>query len=315
MRLLKPLLGLALFVSILVNVVLIYKVRGKRAIITINGAPITRNEMNSYLEQAYGPQYKATMVQRLLIDQEAHQQGVAPTDAEVQEEFDSKRELDWSYAQRLARAPWLVDEAKAEIKLVNEEEHLLAKDIPVTDEEVRDEYQQNPQAYDTPTKARCTVAAIINDARTDDVKRMLVSQTPPYSPGTIAANYPHEVIFLGENNHFTFAQPYNTQYNAALFAMTPKSVRVDPPGELAQLGAKKIIIRMDELIPGRVADLSDAKTIKKIKLHVQLHRARPATELLTALCNQKANMVFDDQTDRTNTELLFFPDKSKEQSK
>src|SRR5580658_6671815 len=147
MRLLKPLIGAALFISILINVVLIYRVRGRRAIITINGAPITRTDMNNYMEQAYGPQYKATMVQRLLVDQEAHQQGVAPTDAEVQEEFDAKRELDWSYAQRLARAPWLVDDARADIKLVNEEQHLLAKDIPVTDEEVRDEYQQNPQMY------------------------------------------------------------------------------------------------------------------------------------------------------------------------
>jgi hypothetical protein len=71
---------------------------------------------------------------------------------------------------------------------------------------------------------------------------------------------------------------------------------------------------MDEIIPGRVADLSDPKTLKKIKLHVQLHRAKPASELLSALW-QKANMVFDDQTDRTNTELLFFPDKSKSQAK
>jgi hypothetical protein len=314
MRLVKPLLSAALFFSILINVVLIYKVRGKRAIITINGTPITRTEMNNYLELAYGPQYKATMVQRVLIDQEAHQQGVAPTDAEVQEEFDAKRELDWSYAQKLARAPWLTDEAKEEIKLENEEEHLLAKDIPVTDEEVRDEYQQNPQVYDTPNKAKCTVAAILNDTRTEDVKRMLLSQSPPYSPAIIASNYPHEVIFLGDNNHFTFAQPFNTQFNASVFAMPPRTVRVEPAGELAQLGAKKIIIRMDEIIPGHVADLSDPKTIKKIKLRVQLHRARPASELLTALW-QKANMVFDDQTDRTNTELLFFPDKSKAQSK
>jgi hypothetical protein len=314
MRLLKPLLGVALFISILLNVVLIYRVRGRRAIITVNNTPITRTDMNNYLEQAYGPQYKATMVQRILVDQEAHQQGVAPTDAEVQDEFDAKRELDWSYAQRLARAPWLMDEARSEIKLINEEEHLLAKEIPVTDEEIRYEYQQNPQMYDTPNKARCTVAAILNDSRTDDVKRMLLSQSPPYGPGTIAANYPHEVIFLGDNNHFTFAQPYNTQYNAAVFAMQPKTVRVDPAGELAQLGAKKIIIRMDEIIPGHVADLADPNIIKKIKLHVQLHRAKPVAELLSSLW-QKANMVFDDPTDRTNTELLFFPDRSKSQAK
>src|ERR1700722_2527115 len=136
MRALKPLITVVLVISLLVNVVLIYKVRGKRPIITVNGAPITRTDMHNFLEQQYGAQYKASMIQRLLVDQEAHQQGVAPTDSEVQEDFDAKRELDWSYAQKLARQPWLVEEAKSEIKLVNEEEHLLAKDITVTDEEV-----------------------------------------------------------------------------------------------------------------------------------------------------------------------------------
>lgn len=314
MRFVKPLIWAALVLSVLVNIVLIYKVRGKRAIITVNGTPVTRTDMHNYLEQEYGPVYKATVIRRILVDQEAHQQGVAPTDAEVQEEFDTKRELDWSYAQKLAREPWLLEEAKAEVKLANEEEHLLAKDITVTDEEVRDEYQQHAQFYDTPNKARCSVAAILNESRTEDVRRMLVSSNPPYSPAAIMANYPRDVIFLGDNNHFTFAQPFNTQFNSAVFNMEPKSVRVEPPGDLAQLGARKLIIRVDELIPGRRADLADPKVLKKIRLHVALRRAKPATELLSALW-AKANMVFDEQTDRANTELLFFPDRSKSQTK
>ena len=83
-------------------------------VVTVNGTPITRTDMYSYLEQNYGAQYKASAVQRLLVDQEAHQQAVAPTDAEIQEDFDAKREMDWSYAQKLTRAPWLADDAKAE---------------------------------------------------------------------------------------------------------------------------------------------------------------------------------------------------------
>jgi hypothetical protein len=314
MRAVKPLITIVLVISLLVNVVLIYKVRGKRPIITVGGTPITRTDMHNLLEQQYGAQYKASMVQRLLVDQEAHQQGVAPTDAEVQEEFDAKRELDWSYALKLARAPWMVDEARNEIKLIDEEEHLLAKDITVTDEEVRDEYQQNAKFYDTPNKARCAVAAVINDARTEDIRKMLLSTNPPYSPASIAANYPRDVIFLGDNSHFTFAQPYGTRYNSQVFSMEPKKVIVEPPGELAQLGAKRLIIRLDEVVPGHRADTTDPKILKKIKLHVALHRAKPATELLYSLWS-KANIIFDDPADRSNTELLLFPDQGKSQSK
>jgi hypothetical protein len=314
MRYLRLLLGIVLAISLLLNVVLTYKLRGKRALITVNGTPITRNDMYSYMEQEFGPQYKANMVQRILVDQEAHALGVAPTDEDIQAEYDTKRELDWSYAQKLARSPWLVEEAKAEIKLQYETQRLLTKDIIVTDEEVREELQANAQIYDTPNKAHCSVAAVMNEARTEDIRRLLVSLNPPYSPAKIMSDYPQDVVFLGDNNRFTFAQPFGSDYNSQIFKMEPKSVQVEPPGELSQLGAKKILIRLDDLEPGHRADPSDPKVIKNIKLHVALKRSRPPGELLASLW-AKANVVFEDHTDRVNTEMIFFPDRARTKSK
>ena len=163
--------------------------------------------------------------------------------------------------------------------------------------------------YDTPNKARCTVAAILTDSRTADVKRMLLSQNPSYSPATIAEKCPHAVVFLGDNNHYTFAQPFNTKYNQGICSMEPNTVKVEPAGELRELGAKKVVIRMDEIVPGHAADLSNPKTLKKINLHVQFRRAKPASELLAALW-AKSKIQFDDPADRANTERLFFPDRT-----
>ncbi len=266
--------------------------------------------MYTYLEQQYGPQYKAAIVQRILIDQEAHAQSVAPSDEEVETEFTLHRELDWSYAQRLTRSPWLTEDAKAEIKFQLEEERLLAKDIPVSDEEIRAEYQANPQLYDTPNKAHCSVAAVLNDARSEDIRRLLASVSPPFSPAKIMSEFPQDVVFLGDNGRFTFAQPFGTQVNSQIFKMELKSVQPEAPRELAQLGARKLLIRLDELEPGHRADLADPKIIKQIRLRVALKRARPAAELLASLW-AKSNIEFEDHMDRVNTEMLFFPDRAR----
>ena len=268
MRAVKPLLGVVIAVSVLLNAVLIVKIRGRRAILQVNGVSVSRNDMNRALELQFGPQYKANLVARVLLEQEAKKQGVEPTDAEVTEQFENQKELNWTYAQRLMRAPWLADEAKAEIKIQLEEDRLLTRGTEVTEDEVRTEYQQNHGLYDTPNKAKCSVAVVLADARIEDIRRMLISQNPPFSPAKIMENYPREVVFLGDNYRFTFAQPFGTDYNAALFKMEAKAIKVeDPPADLARQGARKVLIRIDELVPGHRADLTDPAILKKIKIN------------------------------------------------
>ena len=309
MRAAKPLIGVVLGVSILLNAVLVVKIRGRRAIMQVDGVSVSRNDMNRTLELEFGPQYKANFVARILLSKEAVKQGVEPTDAEVSEQFENQKELDWTYAQRLMRAPWLADEARAEIKMQMEESRLLTHGIDVTEDEIRTEYQQNHAQYDTPTKAKCAVAVVLADSRIEDIRRMLASQNPPYSPAKIMENYPREVVFLGDNYRFTFAQPFETDYSSALFKMELKSVKVEnPPADLARQGARKVLIRVDEIIKGHRADLTDPAILKKIKINIGRRRARPSSELMSELW-KNANLVFDDPSDKVNIERILFPDK------
>jgi hypothetical protein len=315
MRAAKPLIGIVLGVSVLLNAVLIVKIRGRRAVMQVDGVSVSRNDMNRALELEFGPQYKANLVARVLLSKEAVKHRVEPTDAEINEQFEFQKELDWAYAQRLMRAPWLAEEAKAEIKMQIEENRLLTEGIEVSDDEIRTEYQQNHSQYDTPTKAKCAVAVVLTDSRIEDVRRMLVSQNPPYSPAKIMENYPREVVFLGDNYRFTFAQPFGTDYNSALFKMELKTVKVEnPPADLARQGARKVLIRVDEIVPGHRADLTDPAVLKKIKINVARRRARPSSELMSELW-QKANLVFDDPADKTNIERVLFPDKANSDAK
>ncbi len=308
MRLFRPLLGVVLVISLILNAILWARYRNQRMIMTVNGQSVTKRNMDDYLEQQFGPTYKAMIVQRMLIDQEAQKQGVSPSDTEVDEEFNNKRELDWQFANRIALSPMVAAESKNEIRQQLEQQRLLAKDITVTDEEIKDEYNTHPALYDTPAKATSLVAAVLNDAHTEEIRQMMARNDPPVNPAAVMQQFPREVVFIGDSNRFTFVQPYGSDMNRDIFTMEPNEVKVILPGDLAQQGARRLIVRLQSIQSGRKADLNDPKTLTKIKLNVALRRSKPLAELLAQLW-ASCKFVSEDPSDKALIERLFFPDR------
>jgi hypothetical protein len=311
MRLLRPLIVLVLVLSLVFNVVFWMRYRNKKTIFTLNNEAVTRADMDDYLEKQFGPTYKAMMAQRLLIDQEARSKGVAPTEAEVNDEFALKKELDWQFASRIATSPWLADESKQEIKQQLEQQKLLAADISVTDEEVREEYNAHASLYDTPSKAHTEVAAVLNEIHLEDIRKLMDHNDPPVGPRTIMQMYPREVIFIGDDEKFTFVQAFNTQMNKDVFTMGPREVKVMLPGDLGQQGARRLVVKLLDITPGKKADLNDPKTLNRIKMNVALRRTRPASEMLASLW-AKARFESADQGDKAQIERMFFPEQAKQ---
>lgn len=312
MRLLRPLIVLVLILSLIFNVVLWLRYRNQKTIFTLNGQSVTRAEMDDYLEKEFGPNYKAMMAERMLLDQEARKKGVAPSETEVEEEFKLKKELDWQFASRLAASPWLVDESRAAIRQQLEQQKLLAADIAVTEEEVREEYNAHPALYDAPAKAHTQVAAILNEIHLEDIRKLMDQNEKPISPKTIMQMYPREVLFIGDDDKFTFVQAYNTEMNKDVFTMAPHEVKVMLPGDLGQQGARRLIVKMLDITPGKKADLNDPKTLNRIKMNVALRRTRPASEMLAQLWAQ-SSFVSADPTDRAQIERMFFPEQARSQ--
>ena len=310
MRLLRPLIVFVLILSLVFNVVLWMRYRNKKTIFTLNHESVTRADMDDYLEKQFGPTYKAMMAQRMLIDQEARRKGVAPSETEINDEFALKKELDWQFASRIATSPWLADESIQEIKQQLEQQKLLAQDISVTEEEVREEYNAHPALYDSPAKAHTEVAAVLNEIHLEDIRKLMDRNDPPINPRTIMQMYPREVIFIGDDEKFTFVQAYNTEMNKDVFMMAPREVKVMLPGDLGKQGARRLVVKMLDIAPGKKANLNDTKTLNRIKMNVALRRTRPASEMLSALW---ANSQFDsaDQGDRAQIEHLFFPEQAR----
>lgn len=309
MRLVQVLLAVALFISLLANAVLYIKFNSRRSVLTVNGQGVSKRDIDDYLLQQAGPNVKATMVQRMLVSQEAIKQGVAPSQADIDEEYNIQKEINPQFAEQVNNNPWIAGEAKNRIAEQIGMVRLRAKDVPVTDEEIKEEYNAGPARYDTPNKARANFAIVIDGTKIQDIKR-LMSSTPPVSPSVIMQQYKTAVKFWGDDNKYTFIQPFGTTQLKEVFAMKPNEVKIAPaPQQLQARGAKAIIIRMLEIIPGKKADLNDPKTKEKLRLQIALRRAAPWQEYFAALW-AKSKITAENQQDLKFMEYSFFPERA-----
>jgi hypothetical protein len=317
MRFFTPIIVVLFLASLIVNMVMYAKYRSRRPILTVNGQSITKKDMYDYLEQNFSPQYKAMQVQRMLISQAAQAKNLAAKDSEVEENYNEQKELNWQFAQRVNSNPWIADESKNEVKMGIESNRLMVDRIdakaPITPEEIMEEYTRNNTQYDTPNKARVELAVILNEKHSSEIKQLMEKGTSEkkdlVSPQVIKQNYPTEVFFLGDNNHFTVTQRFGTTENAAIFTMKPNEVKIFPPSVVpANFGAKAVIIRMEKIEPGHKNDPNkDPKTLERVKTVLASRRGNFQTVLQELW--DKASIVSEEPGDKNNIERVLFPDR------
>jgi len=303
-------LAAVIIASLCFNVVAYVKFRHRRPILRVNGESVSKQDIDDFLEQK-NPGVKAIMVERRLIEQEAIKLNVWPSDKEVQDRFDERKELEWQFARSVAN-PWMEAEAKNEIRTQLAQMQIQAKDVPVDDAMLREEYEVNKGAYDTPDKARVNLCLVMRKTPVNDVKAML-EKTPQMAPAEIARTYPQQVIFMGDRDVFTFIRTFGQKAPSpeieALFAMKPGEVKEFRAQELQQFGAQTMLVRMAEVIPGKVADQNDPKTKEKLRLGAAARRAKPWQEILARLWNS-CDFWSEIPEDRNAIEAVFFPDRA-----
>lgn len=313
MRIVRVLLIVALIISVLGNVILWAKYGNRRSVVMVNDTGISKRDIDDYLLQQAGPNVKATMVQRMLVEQEAKSKGVAPSEADINEEYNLQKETNFRFAQEVNSNPWIASEAKRRIAEQIGKIRLLTKDVPVGEEEIKEEYAAAPARYDTPNKAKVHLAVVTDPNKVNEIKQ-LMSSNPPVSPTVIMQQYRTAVAFLGDENKFTFVQPFGNQQNKEVFRLKPNEVKVFPPVEFAKMGAKAILIRMLEVIPGKKADLNDPKTKEKVRIQVAARRAKPWQEYFSTLwANSK--VTTENPQDLKNMEMIYFPERARDAAK
>ena len=280
-NLLRTALIVALLISLGANVFMYQRYRNRRVYMTINNHSVTQQDIYDRLIQQSGEPVKAQLTERHLLEDEAQKQKLVPTDAEIQELYNQQREGNWQFARQMALNPWSEIEAKNGIRQKLELVRLLTAKVPVTEDQIKEEYATQPSAFDTPNKAYCYLALIRKDSdNLDNIKQLMEKGI---STASIQQNYPEDVFFLGDNtiadngtnitNLFIVRQPLGSQQGKAIFDLKPGTVAVLPAGEFATQGFKNAIVRMVKVVPGHKADLNDPKTHELIRMVVAQKRA------------------------------------------
>lgn len=296
-----------LVVSVLFNVVLFMKWNRRRPVLTVNGQGISKNDIDNYLEQHAGPDVKAVLIERLLVDQEARRLGVAPTNKDVDDEFGRTRQASWEYALDVARKPWMADEMKNELREQVEKQRIEFHGAQVAPDEIEAEYRAHPEKYDTPDRAFTELAILRDTTHLDAIKQLMEKTDPPVSPDVISQQYP-EATFLGDKAVFVIARPRGSRQISDIFNLKPGDVREISPGAFTGAGARAILVRMNRVEPGSPADLRSPVTHEKLFDAVAVQRSRPWEECLAQIW---ANSKFqsDDPADKAIVEQDLFPDR------
>lgn len=309
----RNLLIVALIASLAANLFMYQRFRNRRVYMSINGHNITQQDIYDYLVQDKGEAVKAILIERILIDDAAKEKNLVPSENEVIDRFNQEKEQNWQFARQMAVNAWLEPEYRARIRQSMELQRLMVADIPVTDDQIAEEYKARPAMYDTPAKAYCHMALLKPTANIDNVKQLMEKNITPL---TIQANFGHELLFLGENkiddkDHcFIFFQPFNTPQNATIFGLKPDQIIDIPPGQFQQEGFKRLIIKMLKIVPGKKADLNDKKTREKIRMNIAIKRAPDQQKFLLSLWDKaKDSFRSEDRNDKDYIEQLLAPDR------
>jgi len=310
MKALKSLIYVVLIGSLILNVVLYGKTR-KRAVISVNTQGISQKDIDNYLERQAGQQVKAIMVEKALVEQAAKKNGVEPTKEEVDAAYNEQKELNWQLAREVMILPFAADKHKDDFRLALMKQELLYKDVQVTDEEIKEEYNRRPSYYDAPDKAKTSFCVVLKDGDVAEIKSMMEKNT---QPSVLTAQKRNQVDFLGDNYVFTFPKPFREKpQNPAwepIFGMKPGGVlQAAAPLEFQKMGGKASLIRLDHIEPGKKADLNDPKTRKRIRNSLASQRAVPWKEYLNKLW---ADMKFESEepNDKKYIESILFPEKA-----
>lgn len=310
MRFVRPILPIALAISLAANVFMYLKWRNTRPVITVDGQAITQRDVVDYLEREQGPVVKAQLTARALIDQAARKAHLVPSDAEIERVFQTKRDENPQFAEQLMIDPWQEQFDKDVIKEELEQERLRAASVKVTPQDIEAGYQAHPAVYDVPNKAVCEVAEVLDPMRKAEIEQLLQRGV---SASDILANYPGSVRFPGWQNQITFVQPLGTRVNQVIFSMRPGQVKEFPSVPSTDIPSSPdvaaVLLRLQSVEPGHKytpGNPADSYITDNIRLAVASKSMMPLQQWLR-LAWQSASFSAEDPNDKRYIELQLFP--------
>lgn len=250
---------------------------------TVNGQPIMADEFRKELLHRWGEIALATIIQQLAIEQAAAEAGVTVTDQEVDQRLESfQRNVD-------ARAPltgesfslWLARQKmtlygfrqwlRGELLL----EKMVADQVVVTDDEVRQFYEASRNRLHQPERMRVSHICVTTQEEAARIRAEIIDGKPFEEA---AREYSIDPYTKDQGGAFGLLTPGDNPFQKAAFALQSDGELSEPVQ--TQMGWH--IIRRDEYLPESTPEFDEVKD----QLREQLQRQK-----LLTLMNRKRNEI------------------------
>lgn len=148
----------------------------KKAVATVNGTDITKQELYDKLVEAGGEQTLQSLITTKLVDQEAEKAKVTVTDADIdseikdlQEQFGGEEGLN----SALAQSGMTIDDLKKQMPMQVQIRKLLEPKVKVTDDEIKKSFETNKASYNTEEEVRASHILVKTEAEAKAILKEL----------------------------------------------------------------------------------------------------------------------------------------------
>ncbi|MCL6520768.1 MAG: peptidyl-prolyl cis-trans isomerase [Firmicutes bacterium] len=257
----------------------LHAAQAAEAVGSVNGQPISQAELLQTLAaQPGGTQQLASAVDQIiserLIDQEAQRKGIRVTTREVDDQLAQTRKQfasDQAYQQALAQAGLTEDVLRRNIRINLELEKLLGGDVKITDQQMRDYFQQNHAQFDQPEQVQTRHIVVATQQEAAQVRQQLLDGAS-WSRLAKSQSLDAATRDKGGELGFVTSGTLDPALESALFALKPGEI-----SEPVQTQSGWEIVQAEAIRPAVPAKYEDVKDrIHRILLDQAIQQKLPA---------------------------------------
>lgn len=148
----------------------------KKAVATVNGTKITKEQLYEQLVELGGESTLQTMITTALVDQEAEKAKVTVTDEDINAEIEDLKAKfggEAAFQAALEQSSMTVDDLKKQMPLQVKIRKILEPKVEVTEDEIKEYYEANKASFNEEEKVRASHILVATKEEADAILKQL----------------------------------------------------------------------------------------------------------------------------------------------
>lgn len=169
-----------LFGVLLITTIIVISVTffNKDAVAEVNGEAITQAELNKILNDTYGDDMLESLISEKLIEQKAAKKNIKVSQSEIDEELKAIQDSyggEDAFKETIEASGVTEEQVRADIKSYLLAEKLLKPGINITEDEMKQYFEDNKASYETPEQVKASHILVEDEATANEIKGKLAN--------------------------------------------------------------------------------------------------------------------------------------------